>query len=74
MKGGDEMQNLMAEMTRNNVRISDIQNLLGCTEKTVRNKLNGKTEFSVNEAMRIRDTYFPGLRVEYLFGPAENTA
>ena len=64
------MQNLMAEMTRSNVRVSDIQSLLGCTEKTVRNKLNGKTEFSVNEAMLIRDTYFPGLRVEYLFGAA----
>lgn len=65
------MSNLSAEMVRFGVTIVDIQNLLGCTDKTVRNKMNGTTEFSVREALTVRDTFFPGLRLEYLFAQSE---
>lgn len=61
------MKNLMAEMARYGIRSSDIQQILGCVGKTVTNKLNGETEFSVNEALKIRDSFFPGMRIEYLF-------
>ena len=61
------MRNLSAEMARYGVSNNDIQSLLSCTDKTVRNKLNGVTEFSFGEAMKIRDTFFPGIRLEYLF-------
>ena len=61
------MRNLLAEMARYGVSNNDIQALLSCTDKTVRNKLNGMTEFSFGEAMKIRDTFFPGIRLEYLF-------
>lgn len=61
------MRNLSAEMARYGVRNVDIQNLLSCTDKTVRNKIDGVTEFSVAEALKIRDAFFPGLRIEYLF-------
>ncbi len=61
------MNNLAAEMTRFGVRYVDLQTLLCCTDKTVQNKINGKTEFSVGEAFKIRDTFFPGMRLEYLF-------
>lgn len=61
------MKNLSAEMVRFGIGVSDLQKLLNCTDKTVRNKLSGTTEFSVKEAMNIRDTFFPGLRIEYLF-------
>lgn len=66
------MSNLAAEMARNGVSISDFQTVLGCTDKTVRNKMTGATEFSVGEAMKIRDTFFPGMRIEYLFAQNEN--
>ena len=33
--------------------------------------IDGVTEFSVAEALKIRDTFFPGLRVEYLFATAD---
>lgn len=66
------MSNLAAEMARNGVSISDFQAVLGCTDKTVRNKMAGATEFSVGEAMKIRDTFFPGMRIEYLFAQNEN--
>lgn len=61
------MKNLSAEMARFGVGVSDLQRILNCTDRTVRNKLSGVTEFSVNEAFAIRDALFPGLRIEYLF-------
>ena len=61
------MKNLSAEMVRFGVGVADLQRILNCTDKTVRNKLSGATEFSVHEAFTIRDSFFPGLRIEYLF-------
>lgn len=61
------MKNLSAEMARFGIKISDIQQLLDCSEKTVRNKLGGVTTFSIDEAAKIRDSFFPGMRIEYLF-------
>lgn len=65
------MRNLSAEMARYGVSNMDIQALLGCTRKTVTNKLSDNTTFSVGEAIKIRDAFFPGLRIEYLFARAE---
>ncbi len=65
------MKNLSAEMARFGVTNSDIQSLLGCSGKTVTNKLTESTSFSVHEAIKIRDTFFPGLRIEYLFACTE---
>jgi transcriptional antiterminator len=61
------MRNLEAEMKRYGISNADIQNLLGCTEKTVRNKLKGETVFTLPEAFLIKNKYFPGYRMEYLF-------
>ena len=66
------MRNLCAEMARNGVSIGDIQKVLGCADKTVRNKTSGATEFSVSEALKIRDAFFPMLRIEYLFARDED--
>lgn len=61
------MRNLSAEMARFGVSNADIQAVLSCSSKTVTNKLNDATEFSVSEAIAVRDALFPGLRIEYLF-------
>ena len=61
------MKNLIAEMARYGVRIADIQNLLNCSERTVRNKLNNERDFTIPEALKIRSTFFPGMSIEYLF-------
>lgn len=66
------MKNLSAEMTRFGVSNADIQSLLSCSDKTVRNKLSDITEFSVSEAIKIRDAFFPGMRIEYLFAGASD--
>ena len=68
------MKNLSAEMARFGVTNSDIRAVLSCSDKTVTNKLGDVTEFSISEAIKIRDTFFPGLRIEYLFARAEPEA
>ena len=61
------MNNLCAEMARYGVSISDVSSILGCTNRTVKNKLEGLTNFNVEEAIKIRDKFFYGMRIEYLF-------
>ena len=62
--------NLKAEFTRKNLNdVKAIIDVLGCSEKTARNKLNCETEISVPEAIKIRNKYFKddNLDFEYLF-------
>ena len=61
------LRNLEAEMVRFGVTKSDIRRVLNCSDKTVDNKLSGATAFTVPEALKIRDTFFEGFRIEYLF-------
>lgn len=61
------MQNLSAEMARMGVTNADIQKILNCSAKTVTNKLSNVTAFTIPEAFAIRNTFFPGFRLEYLF-------
>lgn len=61
------MKNLLAEMARCRVSIKDIQYCLGCSEKTVRNKISEETDFTFPEVIKIRNTFFKGMTLEYLF-------
>ncbi len=61
------MDNLKAEMARAGVSKEDIKNLLDCSMRTVDNKLDGVTDFTIPEAFKIRDSFFPSQRMEYLF-------
>lgn len=65
------MKNLKAEMTRKGVNVLALQKVLDCSEKTVRNKINGVTEFTIGEAIKIRNKYFSELSLEYLFDVEE---
>ena len=60
------MRNIENVMPKFNVTYFDIQRVLNCTEKTVRNKLNGVTDFTYSEVKRLRDERFPGMSIEYL--------
>ena len=68
------MNNLLAEMARYGITNADIQATLGCTDKTAKSKTTGVSEFSVSEAFKIRDTFFPGMRIEYLFSFQKESA
>ena len=54
-------------MLRYNVSLRDIQSVIGRTERTARNKVNGKCDFTFPESEKIRDAFFPNMRLEYLF-------
>lgn len=60
-------RNLEAEMARNRLTRKDISNLLNVRYATVIEKLNGKYSFKLEEAFKIKQTFFPDLTVEYLF-------
>lgn len=59
--------NLRAELARKGMGVSDIAKAIGTTERTAKNKLSGKSEFSLFETIKIRDAIFPGWSVEVLF-------
>lgn len=66
------MINVEKEMRRRNVTYYDIQQVLNCSEKTVRNKMQGITDFTYSEVRNIRDKLFPGMNLEYLFDRHDN--
>lgn len=64
--------NLVAELIKLGIAprnvAKEVANTIGSSEKTARNKLNGVTEWTVPEAMKINDKYFGGKQsIEYLF-------
>jgi predicted transcriptional regulator len=59
--------NLLAEMARHRIKKNDIANCLGVSEKTLRSYLKGTSQISWLDALKIRNTFFPGLEIEYLF-------
>lgn len=61
------LNNLRAEMARYKVSVSDLARLLKCTERTIRNKIEGITPLTYLEAITIKSTYFKDLDMEYLF-------
>ena len=65
--------NLNAEMVRRGVTPVAIANIIGKTEKSTRAKLAGKYPFTLSEAKKIRDTYFLGYDLDYLFEQTERT-
>lgn len=66
------MANLIAELIKIGIPYKDITKniakVLGITEKTVRNKLNGLTEWTLQEAITINEHFFEGKQdIEKLF-------
>jgi hypothetical protein len=66
------MDNLKMEMERRGLSVNDFAALLGSTEQTVREKLDQVEDFTYPEAQKIRKTYFPSLRMEYLFAVSDH--
>lgn len=66
------MLKINGEMKIYGIRNSDICKVIRKTEKTVRNKLNGTSDFSVIEAIKIRNELFPGRSLEELFSDGDD--
>ena len=60
-------KNLVAEMARADIKTHDIATVIGRDDRTARNKIDGITDFTLPEAIKIRDTLFPSMRLEYLY-------
>ncbi|AZO96095.1 XRE family transcriptional regulator [Halocella sp. SP3-1] len=67
-------KNLEAEMTRNGILKKDIAKCLGVRDAIVLDKMNGKSTFTLDEALKIKNTYFSGMIIEYLFKKHEKEA
>lgn len=59
--------NLMAELARRNLTKRDIAQALHKDGRTIRNRFNGSAPFTIPEAFAIRDAFFPGVSLDYLF-------
>ncbi|WP_078410255.1 DNA-binding protein [Priestia abyssalis] len=60
-------RNLRAEMAREGITCVDIADFLNLRYATVNDKVNGKYRFYYDEALRIKDHFFPDRSLEYLF-------
>lgn len=62
------LNNLKAEMARYHVSNKNISDCIGKSEKSVSNKINGKSDFTRREILLIKKTFFQeGVNIEYLF-------
>ena len=59
--------NIRAEMARKGITAIEMAERLQMSRHTLTNKLYGRSEFSIADAMRIRDLFFPNCSLEYLF-------
>lgn len=59
--------NLRAEMVRHNVTAVDLSKATHKTDRSIRDKIAGRGDFSLTEVYAIRDAFFPGMELEYLF-------
>jgi antitoxin component HigA of HigAB toxin-antitoxin module len=59
--------NLKAEMARYGIKTKGVAEALGITSKSVTNKINGRTSFTIVEVGKIKKTFFPKISIDDLF-------
>lgn len=60
-------ENLRFELSRKRIANKAVADLIGCTQKTLDNKMNGVTEFTLSEMWLISDNLLPEFDLRYLF-------
>lgn len=65
--------NLRKELRTKNISMVAYSKIIGCNVKSVQNKLNGVTEFTLSEIKATLDI-FPEFKLEYLFAIEGKTA
>lgn len=66
------MENLRDALRRKNISLKSYAEFLGVTEKTLQNKMNGKSDFSFSEFKRTCDLLLPEYNPNYLFAPDQS--
>lgn len=59
--------NLIAEMARKHMDRFKVAETIGKSYNQTREKINGKSPFTYDEALTIQETLFPDLDIKYLF-------
>lgn len=63
--------NLKAEMARRNITIEGLGNILGITPPAASKKCSGKTDFTLKEAVTIKEALGVDIPLDVLFEHAE---
>lgn len=61
------LRNLRAEMARANVTVAEIAALSGRSCRTISDRIKGKGQFPIQDAIGVKNAFFPGMDLEYLF-------
>lgn len=59
---------LREELKKRRIQQSIVAESVGCTLRSFQNKLSGRTQFTVKEALKIRREFLPMCSIEELFG------
>lgn len=65
------LSNLKAEMARADVSIAEIAAFSGKSWRTISDRIKGIGQFPIQEAIKIKDAFFPGMDLEYLFARSD---
>jgi transcriptional regulator with XRE-family HTH domain len=66
--------NLQNALRHKNITQKAVAELLGCTEKTLQNKIQGRTEFTLSEILAILENLLPEYSMKYLFENGQHIA
>ena len=61
------MKNIERIRKEKDISLVDIADLLGVKAQTVREKINGDSDFKFGEALKIQNEFFPEYDITYLF-------
>ena len=62
------LNNLRAELIRKNLNPEKaVEQTLNCTYKTAKSKTSGESDFSLTEAFKIMDTFFPDDQFDFKY-------
>ncbi len=61
------LNNLEEVRKEKNITLVDIADLLGIKYQTVREKINGDSDFKFQEALVIQEKFFPEYEIKFLF-------
>lgn len=64
--------NLMKELGRKHISNKAMAAIIGCSEKSVYNKVTGETDFTWKEIRAIKNDLLPEFELSYLFAEEEN--
>lgn len=59
--------NLRKEMKKHGLSQQDLADFMGISRQAFSNKINGRANLLLSEAIAIRDKFFPNKSLDYLF-------